>query len=133
MNEKLEDLYLMGNPCTEWDGWRAYVIYHLPQLRQLDGKTVTPTERIESERLYRRGSLRKELLSKIKQKEEKERERQQSKKETSETAYTRENRKKMYLDMAKVRRRRRRQTKGTRKTKEEKREEEKEEEMKISR
>lgn len=45
-NYKLEDLYLMGNPCADFGGYRVFVIGTLPQLRRLDGKEVTPTERI---------------------------------------------------------------------------------------
>ena len=45
---KLDDLYLMGNPCADFGGYRAFVIGTLPQLRRLDGKDVTPSERILS-------------------------------------------------------------------------------------
>ncbi|EPR60405.1 leucine rich repeat-containing protein [Toxoplasma gondii GT1] len=93
-NEKLEDLYLMGNPCTEWDGWRLFVVASLPQLRQLDGKLITPSERIEAAR--RLSSLKSQLKEKIKEKQAK------PQSETSSTAYTTENRKKMYLEMARV-------------------------------
>ena len=47
----LEDLYLIGNPfCSSWDSikYRSYVIGRLPQLKQLDGRQVTPSERIDS-------------------------------------------------------------------------------------
>lgn len=45
-NYKLEDLYLMGNPCADFGGYRAFVIGTLPQLKKLDGNPVTPSERI---------------------------------------------------------------------------------------
>lgn len=45
-NYKLEDLYLMGNPCADFGGYRQFVIGTLPQLKRLDGKEVTPSERI---------------------------------------------------------------------------------------
>ena len=45
-NYALEDLYLMGNPCAEFGGYRPFVIGTLPQLKRLDGKEVTPSERI---------------------------------------------------------------------------------------
>ncbi len=35
--EFLEDLYLLGNPCTDFPGYRSYVAAKLPQLQQLDG------------------------------------------------------------------------------------------------
>ena len=47
-NYKLEDLYLMGNPCADFGGYRQFVIGTLPQLKRLDGKDVTPSERIVS-------------------------------------------------------------------------------------
>lgn len=47
-NYKLEDLYLMGNPCADFGGYRMFVIGTLPQLKRLDGKDVTPSERIVS-------------------------------------------------------------------------------------
>ncbi|PFH33008.1 leucine rich repeat-containing protein [Besnoitia besnoiti] len=93
-NEKLDDLYLMGNPCTEWDGCRLFVVAHLPQLRQLDGRVITPTERIEAAR--RLPALKMQLVEEIRKKQT------NPKKEESATAYTTENRKKMYLDMARV-------------------------------
>ncbi len=46
----LEELYLVGNPfCTKWDPckYRLFVIGRLPQLKQLDGRLVTPSERID--------------------------------------------------------------------------------------
>ena len=45
-NYALEDLYLMGNPCADFGGYRPFVIGTLPQLKRLDGKEVTPSERI---------------------------------------------------------------------------------------
>lgn len=44
----LRELFLMGNPCMEWDGARPFIVASLPQLRQLDGKEITRTERIEA-------------------------------------------------------------------------------------
>ena len=36
-NEHLQDLYLMGNPCADWPGYRQYIIAKLPQLQKLVG------------------------------------------------------------------------------------------------
>jgi len=47
-NVMLEDLYMMGNPCMEWPGARDYIVASLPQLKQLDGKLVPVTERIQA-------------------------------------------------------------------------------------
>jgi protein TilB len=34
-NAELRELYLMGNPCTDWEGYRPYVVATLPQLQKL--------------------------------------------------------------------------------------------------
>ncbi len=31
----LRELHLLGNPCTQWTGYRAFIIAQLPQLRSL--------------------------------------------------------------------------------------------------
>lgn len=38
--------YLTGNPCTDYEGYREFVIATLPQLRWLDGKEITKSDRI---------------------------------------------------------------------------------------
>ncbi|XP_054713275.1 dynein axonemal assembly factor 11-like [Uloborus diversus] len=45
-NFNLEELYLTGNPCTEFEGYRQYVIAALPQLTRLDGQKIKKSERI---------------------------------------------------------------------------------------
>lgn len=45
-NVHLEELYLTGNPCTDYEGYREYVVATLPQLKFLDGKEITKSERI---------------------------------------------------------------------------------------
>jgi|AntAceMinimDraft_12_1070368.scaffolds.fasta_scaffold40682_1 protein TilB len=47
-NYKLTDLYLMGNPCCDFGGYRAFVVATLRNLKKLDGKDVTPSERISA-------------------------------------------------------------------------------------
>lgn len=42
----LDQLYLTGNPCTSWSGYRAYVVATVPHLKHLDGTEITPTERL---------------------------------------------------------------------------------------
>ncbi|XP_026190775.1 protein tilB homolog [Cyclospora cayetanensis] len=86
-NDCLEDLYLMGNPCAEWKGYRHLTIAMLPQLKQLDGKAVTPVERIEALRSL--AALREDLRDEIRPND-------------SPDAYTRENRRRMYLEMTSV-------------------------------
>jgi len=96
-NIMLEDLYLSGNPCEDWPGFKQYVIAHLPRLKQLDGKMVLPHERIKA----------RQLLPQLTQDLEKAIERNLAKKAAaagipvSEGAYTIESRNEMYLEMAK--------------------------------
>lgn len=42
----LLDRYLTGNPCTEYEGYREYVIATLDHLQWLDGKEIEKSERI---------------------------------------------------------------------------------------
>lgn len=34
-NYNLRELFLVGNPCTDWPGYRQYVLAKLPQLTKL--------------------------------------------------------------------------------------------------
>ena len=45
-NHHLQELYLTGNPCIDYEGYREFVVATLPQLKTLDGKDVTKSERI---------------------------------------------------------------------------------------
>ncbi|KAK9822057.1 hypothetical protein WJX74_003997 [Apatococcus lobatus] len=45
-NIHLQDLHCLGNPCSQWTGYRTYVIAHVPTLRTLDGAGIKPSERI---------------------------------------------------------------------------------------
>ena len=38
--------FLTGNPCTDYDGYREFVIATLPRLQWLDGKEISKSERI---------------------------------------------------------------------------------------
>lgn len=60
VNKALRELYLTGNPCTEYVGYRDYVIATLPQLTSLDGTQISKSERIEA--LQRLSSLRCDML-----------------------------------------------------------------------
>ncbi len=44
----LEELFLTGNPCTEFEGYREFVVATLPKLQRLDGTDVSKSERIEA-------------------------------------------------------------------------------------
>ncbi|XP_037047615.1 protein tilB isoform X1 [Bradysia coprophila] len=45
-NYNLKHLTLTGNPCTDFDGYRDYVIVVLPQLESLDGIVIKRSDRI---------------------------------------------------------------------------------------
>ncbi|XP_056335971.1 dynein axonemal assembly factor 11 [Danio aesculapii] len=47
-NLHLRELYLVGNPCAEYHGYRQYVAAFLPQLQWLDGKEISRAERIQA-------------------------------------------------------------------------------------
>ncbi|XP_019620418.1 PREDICTED: protein tilB homolog [Branchiostoma belcheri] len=59
-NQFLEELYLTGNPCTDFDGYRQYVVTTLPQLKKLDGKVIQKTERILARQDYE--AVRKNII-----------------------------------------------------------------------
>ena len=54
--------YLVGNPCTEIEGYRHFVIASLPQLQTLDGKDIEKSEKIIAMQEY--GSIRERLIAK---------------------------------------------------------------------
>ncbi|GAB6022335.1 Protein tilB [Chamberlinius hualienensis] len=44
-NYNLTELFLIGNPCADYQGYRKFVIATLPQLQFLDGKKIERSER----------------------------------------------------------------------------------------
>ena len=44
--------YLTGNPCTEFEGYREYVIATLDNLQWLDGKEIEKSERILAKQVW---------------------------------------------------------------------------------
>lgn len=48
----LRELYMEGNPCTRWPGYRLYIIHMVSQLASLDGRKITEEERKEAELQY---------------------------------------------------------------------------------
>ncbi|KAL4479995.1 hypothetical protein ABPG74_020511 [Tetrahymena malaccensis] len=111
----LKELYLTGNPCTDWSGYRDFTIATIPQLESLDGKEITPTDRIKANQAYE--DLLVDLHHKIemrqieKQKQEQLKNQQavvpagsievnQEDKSNEKQPYTKESRKQMYLEMA---------------------------------
>lgn len=51
-NEHLQELFLIGNPCTDYEGYRDYVVSVVPQLRELDGREITRSDRIKALQKY---------------------------------------------------------------------------------
>ncbi|KAJ8957899.1 hypothetical protein NQ318_001895 [Aromia moschata] len=51
-NIHLRDLYLTGNPCCDFKGYREYVIVQLPQLKRLDVKEILRSERIKAQQKF---------------------------------------------------------------------------------
>jgi len=53
--------YLTGNPCTEYEGYREYVIATLDNLQWLDGKEIEKSERILAKQNYEK--IRNKIIS----------------------------------------------------------------------
>lgn len=47
-NYNLENLYLTGNPCTDYENYRDFTIGTLPQLSNLDGNSIERSDRIKA-------------------------------------------------------------------------------------
>ncbi|GCB64842.1 hypothetical protein scyTo_0000332 [Scyliorhinus torazame] len=47
-NVHLQELFLVGNPCCEFGGYRKFVIATIPQLKSLDGKEITRSEQLQA-------------------------------------------------------------------------------------
>eukprot|EP00884_Botryococcus_braunii_P011116 jgi/Botrbrau1/20004/Bobra.200_1s0011.1 len=64
-NAHLEELFLLGNPCAQWPGYRQLVVAALPKLKKLDGQAITPSERIRALQVHAelQAQLRTELLA----------------------------------------------------------------------
>ncbi|XP_028396014.1 protein tilB homolog [Dendronephthya gigantea] len=52
VNYRLQELFLTGNPCTQFTSYREYVITTLPHLKTLDGKEIEKSERILAKQDY---------------------------------------------------------------------------------
>ena len=77
-NVKLTTLYLTGNPCTQFDHYREFVICVLPQLKTLDCKEIGKSERILAMQKF------KNILSLIQEQEEEHRINREDQKEREE-------------------------------------------------
>lgn len=64
-NYKLRELILTGNPCTDYPGYRQYVIHTLPQLEILDSANISKSDRLAAALAF------PDILSQIQQHQEK--------------------------------------------------------------
>ena len=44
----IRELYFVGNPLTDWEHWKDYLIARLPTLGRLDGTDITKSMRMEA-------------------------------------------------------------------------------------
>lgn len=73
-NYNLEELTLTGNPCTDFYGYREFVIVTLPQLKRFDSEDVTRTERLQAIKKFpeiKKKIIQSEIEYKIKRDEQK--------------------------------------------------------------
>uniref|UniRef100_A0A8C9MXK6 Leucine-rich repeat-containing protein 6 n=1 Tax=Serinus canaria TaxID=9135 RepID=A0A8C9MXK6_SERCA len=86
-NIHLKELFLMGNPCTEFEGYRPFVVATLQQLKYLDSKEIERSERIKALQNYPevKWKIREQeeayLLKRAREKEEAQRRMQERKDE----------------------------------------------------
>ncbi|RMC14832.1 hypothetical protein DUI87_07008 [Hirundo rustica rustica] len=86
-NIHLKELFLVGNPCTEFQGYRQFVVATLHQLKYLDSKEIERSERIKALQNYPevkwkiREQERAYLLKRAREKEEAQRRMQERKDE----------------------------------------------------
>ncbi|KAJ8909963.1 hypothetical protein NQ315_014914 [Exocentrus adspersus] len=52
-NIHLKDLYLTGNPCCEFEGYRDYVIAQLPQLQSLDVVEIKRSDKLKARQQFK--------------------------------------------------------------------------------
>ncbi|EGR31599.1 leucine rich repeat protein [Ichthyophthirius multifiliis] len=112
---QIKELYMTGNPSTDWVGYRPFTIATVPQLQTLDGKEITPAEKIQANQIY--DDLLVDLnyqieMKAIKKKQEQEEQKKQKQEENQnenkeniddkdqKQPYNVETRRKMYLDLA---------------------------------
>ncbi|NXM24483.1 TILB protein, partial [Oxyruncus cristatus] len=84
-NIHLKELFLAGNPCTEFEGYRQFVVATLHQLKYLDSKEIERSERIKALQDYPevKQKIREQeqvyLLKRAREKEEAQRRMQERK------------------------------------------------------
>ena len=84
---------MTGNPCTDWEGYKDYVIAKVSQLKRLDGEEITKSQRLAAKQ--RLNQLELELRHRAEQNIKKKQDQPQSD-EVNENSYTKESRVKLY-------------------------------------
>jgi len=64
-NKMLRELYVMGNPFTDWKGHKDYIINMLPWLEKLEGEEITKAQRIRAAQRFE--GLKSELKDSVSQ------------------------------------------------------------------
>ena len=92
----IREIYLTGNPCTDFPKYRELLVAVVDQLNIIDGKEVLPSERIQSKQVYEPNVVLLEEFAQMQADKE-----AQLTKEERDRAYTKEYRRNMYLDNSK--------------------------------
>jgi protein TilB len=92
----IRELYLTGNPCTDFKPYREIISAVVDQLVILDGKEILPSERIIAKQNFEANVSQLELMT-----EELQRKYEQLSPEQRENTYNKEYRKKIYQEAAK--------------------------------
>ena len=45
----LRELFLIGNPCTDWPRWKDYVVARCPTLHRIEGTDITRSWRMKAQ------------------------------------------------------------------------------------
>ena len=93
--EAIRELYLTGNPCTDFKPYREIIVAVVDQLVILDGKEILPSERISSKQNYDDNVSQLEAMI-----EELQARRDRMTPQDLENTYTKEYRKKIYQEAA---------------------------------
>lgn len=101
-NIHLKELFLMGNPCADFEGYRSFVIKTLPRLRTFDGVCIQRSDRIKAAQVKFSIELQKQNYLRIKANEGTSSEDNESFWDTA-TKYTPETRIQMYQELMKLR------------------------------
>ena len=90
----IREIHFLGNPCTDWEHWKDYVMARLPTLGRVDGTDVTKTMRMAA--IQKFDWLEKDLVIQSRKRIEKKIFDETQPK--NENAYSKEFRRECYLE-----------------------------------